>query len=98
MKVVFSILISGLLALSLYMSGVRIDLAREGGKNFEVLCIKNNGGKNHQYCGCLRDYSENVNAPHTIVDRLTFGYFWSKKEAIDTFSDQLNRCNNYKKI
>lgn len=89
-----------LLFASLGISERRLDSTREDAKNWQGSCItsigklalQNKGRQN--YCICMRDYLENVNAPHSIIDRFTFGFFWSKKEALKEHSSQLARCES----
>ncbi|MEH6910335.1 MAG: hypothetical protein V7459_07085 [Oceanicoccus sp.] len=100
-KLVIFVLIS-LGIISMNLTGNRLDSVRKSAENHQKSCIarigqltlQNKGRQN--YCICVRDYLENVNAPHSIVDRVTFGYFWSKQEALEEYSGQLARCESGK--
>ena len=80
---------------SYWLTGHQIEAAIAKGDTYKEGCIKL--GSNSLYCDCVGNWMATVEAPYTLVDRATLGWFWSSEEAQGKYEADRKACESIPK-
>lgn len=79
-------------SISYWLTGIQVEAAIVKGESFKEGCIKLRSKP--LYCDCIGNYFADTNAPYTVVDRVTLGWFWSRQEAQEKYASNKKYCES----